>query len=206
MAETAVAAITVLAVIGPGADFAVIVRNSHLYGRTAGLLAAVGISLGVLVHVAYTMLGVGLLLSGIPVLFTVVRIVGACSLVWIGYRTFSTRAGEIDAATGDADAEPRASRLQSLRTGFLTNALNPKTTLFVVSTYTQVVHRDAPPAQQAGYGLFTAFAHLVRFGLAAGLFPAPVLRSRVLRRRKALDRSIGAVLMAPGVSLVLASA
>lgn len=202
----AVAVITVLAVISPGADFAVTVRNSYLHGRAAGLLTAVGISLGVLVHVAYTMLGVGLLLSGTPALFTVVKIVGACYLVWIGYRTFSARAEEIDTATGDADAEPRASRLQSLRTGFLTTALNPKTVLFVVSTYSQVVHRDTPLAQQAGYGFFMAFAHLVRFGLAAGLFSAPALRSRVLRRRKALDRSVGAVLMALGVSLVFASA
>ncbi|MCP9958490.1 LysE family translocator [Streptomyces sudanensis] len=207
MAEIiAVAVITVLAVISPGADFAMIVRNSYLYGRTAGLFAAAGIGLGVLVHVAYTMLGVGLLLSGTPVLFTVVKIVGACYLVWIGYKTFSARAEAADTTTEAADPEPRASRLQSLRTGFLTNALNPKTMLFVVSTYTQVVHRDTPLAQQAGYGLFMALTHLVWFGLAAGLFSAPALRSRMLRRQKALNRGIGAVLMALGVSLVFASA
>ncbi|RNF80181.1 LysE family translocator [Streptomyces botrytidirepellens] len=206
MAEIiAVAVITVLAVISPGADFAMIVRNSYLYGRTAGLFAAVGISLGVLVHVTYTMLGVGLLLSRTPALFTVVKIVGACYLVWIGYKTFSARA-EINATAEAADTESRASRRRSLRTGFLTNALNPKTMLFVVSTYTQIVDSDTPLAQQVGYGLFMALAHLIWFGLAAGLFSAPALRSRMLRRQKALNRTIGAILMAFGLSLVFASA
>ncbi|MEU1804705.1 LysE family transporter [Streptomyces sp. NPDC019937] len=206
MAEIiAVAVITVLAVISPGADFAMIVRNSYLYGRTAGLFAAVGISLGVLVHVTYTMLGVGLLLSRTPALFTVVKIVGACYLVWIGYKTFSARA-EINTTAEAVGTESRASRRRSLRTGFLTNALNPKTMLFVVSTYTQVVDRDTPLAQQVGYGLFMSLAHLIWFGLAAGLFSAPALRSRMLRRQKTLNRTIGAILMAFGLSLVFASA
>ena len=149
-----------------------IVRNSYLYGRTAGLFAAVGISLSVLVHVTYTMLGVGLLLSRTPALFTVVKVVGACYLVWIGYKTFSARA-EINATAEAPCTESRASRRRSLRTGFLTNALNPKTMLFVVSTYTQVVDGDTPLAQQVGYGLFMALAHLIWFGLAAGLFSPP---------------------------------
>lgn len=88
----AVAVITILAVISPGADFAMTVRNSYLYGRTAGVLAAVGISLGVLVHVTYTMLGVGLLVTRTPMLFTAMKLIGAAYLVYIGYKTFVTKA------------------------------------------------------------------------------------------------------------------
>ncbi|WP_399081981.1 LysE family transporter [Streptomyces sp. BBFR2] len=206
MAEIiAVAVITVLAIISPGADFAMVVRNSVLHGRTAGLFAAAGISLGVLVHVTYTMLGVGLLLSRTPALFTIVKITGACYLVWVGYKTFSART-EIDIAADATGAGPRVPRLQSLRTGFLTNALNPKTMLFVVGTYTQVVHRGTPLAQQIGYGLFMSAAHLLWFGLAAGLFSVPALRTRMLRRQKGLNRTIGAILVALGLSLVFVSA
>ena len=50
----AVIAITILAVISPGADFAIVTKNSYLYGRKTGICTAWGISLGVLVHVAYT--------------------------------------------------------------------------------------------------------------------------------------------------------
>ncbi|MER5475670.1 LysE family transporter [Streptomyces sp. NPDC002734] len=203
MAEVlAVAVITVLAVISPGADFAMIVRNSYLYGRTAGLLAALGISLGVLVHVSYTMLGVGLLLSGTPALFTAVRIAGACYLVWIGWKTFRSRV-EVD--TSGEVGEP-LSNGAALRTGFLTNALNPKTMLFIVSTWTQVVHAGTPLLRQAGYGLFISVAHLVWFSLVAGVLSAPALRTRLLRRQVPLNRTIGAVLVALGISLAFTSA
>ncbi|MEU9575930.1 LysE family translocator [Streptomyces chilikensis] len=203
MAElTAVAVITVLAVISPGADFAMIVRNSCLYGRTAGLLAAAGIGLGVLVHVSYTVLGVGLLLSGTPAVLTAVRIAGACYLVWIGWQTFRSRV-EVDTSGGPGEPPPRGA---ALRTGFLTNALNPKTMLFVVSTYTQVVDAGTPFLRQAGYGLFMSLAHLVWFGLVAGVLSAPALRTRLLRGQVPLNRAIGAVLVALGISLALAPA
>lgn len=204
MAEVvAVAVITILAVVSPGADFAMVVRSSYLHGRGAGLAAALGISLGVLVHVAYTMLGVGLLLSRTPEALMVVKVAGALYLVHIGYRTFSARA-EVDTAAGPG--QPTPARAASLRTGFLTNALNPKTVLFVVSTYTQVVHQDTPLLQQAGYGLFMSFAHWAWFSLAAFLLSGARLRNRLLRRQAVLNRVIGSVLVALGVSLVFASA
>ncbi|MFE5510925.1 MULTISPECIES: LysE family translocator [unclassified Streptomyces] len=195
----AVAVITVLAVISPGADFAMTVRNSYLYGRTAGVLAAVGIALGVLVHVTYTMLGVGLLVSRSPALFTAMKLIGAAYLVYIGYRTFVTKA-KVDVDLSDGETLSKAG---ALRTGFLTNALNPKTMLFVLSTYTQVVSADTPVPQQIGYGLFMSLAHLVWFSLAALLFSQQSLRTRLLRRQTVLNKAIGAVLVGLGMVLAL---
>ncbi|MTE20152.1 LysE family translocator [Streptomyces sp. TRM43335] len=195
----AVAVITVLAVVSPGADFAMTIRNSYLYGRSAGTLAAVGISLGVLVHVTYTMVGVGLLVTRTPLLFTVMKLVGAAYLVFIGYRTFVTR----DRVRIDLSADAGMSRLGALRTGFLTNALNPKTMLFVLSTYTQVVSADTPVVQQLGYGLFMSVAHLAWFTLVALFFSHQNLRVRLLRRQAVLNKVIGTVLVGLGVALAL---
>jgi RhtB (resistance to homoserine/threonine) family protein len=198
MAEViAVAVITVLAVISPGADFAMVVRNSYLYGRTTGLLGAVGVAAGVLVHVTYTMLGVGLLIASSTELFTAIKLVGAAYLVYIGVRTFRARP---DLAV-DLESKPGLTRLGALRTGFFTNALNPKTTLFVVSTFTQVVGPDTHPWQQAGYGLFMSFAHLAWFGVVALFFSNSRLRTAMLRWQKTLNRAIGSVLVGLGVTL-----
>ncbi|MFD4942803.1 LysE family transporter [Streptomyces sp. NPDC058239] len=196
----AVAVITVLAVISPGADFAMVVRNSCLHGRTTGLLAAVGVAAGVLVHVTYTMLGVGLLIASSTALFTAIKLVGAAYLVYIGVRTFFARS---DIGV-DLDSKPQLTRLGALRTGFLTNALNPKTTLFVVSTFTQVVGPTTGLWQQAGYGLFMSVAHLGWFGLVALFFSNSRLRTAMLRWQKALNRGIGSVLVGLGVTLGLA--
>ncbi|MFI1416633.1 LysE family translocator [Streptomyces sp. NPDC020731] len=196
----AVAVITVLAVIAPGADFAMVVRNSYLYGRRTGLLGALGVAAGVLVHVTYTMLGVGLLIASSTFLFTVVKLVGAAYLVYIGVRTFRTR-GEV---TVDLEKKTELTPLAALRTGFLTNVLNPKTTLFVVSTFAQVVSPGTPVLQQVGYGLFMSLAHLLWFGVVAVFFSHDRMRTLMLRGQKVLNKVIGSVLAGLGVSLAFA--
>ncbi|WP_405447120.1 LysE family transporter [Streptomyces achromogenes] len=196
----AVAVITVLAVIAPGADFAMIVRNSYLHGRRTGLLAAAGVAAGVLVHVTYTLLGVGLLIASSTVVFTAVKLIGAAYLVYVGVRTFRTR-GEVEVDLGD---KTELTPFAALRTGFLTNVLNPKTTLFVVSTFSQVVGPGTPLYRQLGYGLFMSLAHLVWFGAVAAFFSHSRTRAVLLRGQKVLNKAIGSVLAGLGVSLALA--
>jgi RhtB (resistance to homoserine/threonine) family protein len=196
----AVVVITVLAVISPGADFAMVVRNSYLYGRTTGLLAATGVALGVLVHVTYTMLGVGLLIARSVELFTAIKLIGAAYLVYIGIRTFLTRKKlDVDLSADRTGLSSAA----ALRTGFLTNALNPKTTLFVVSTFTQVVKPETPVAQQLGYGLFMSLTHLAWFGVVATFFSNSRLRGAMLNGQAVLNKVIGSVLVGLGVALGL---
>ncbi|MFI5566794.1 LysE family translocator [Streptomyces sp. NPDC051740] len=196
----AVAVITVLAVIAPGADFAMVVRNSYLHGRRTGLLGALGVAAGVLVHVTYTMLGVGLLIASSTFLFTVIKLVGAAYLVYVGVRTFRTR-GEV---TVDLENRTELTPFAALRTGFLTNVLNPKTTLFVVSTFAQVVSPGTPVLQQVGYGLFMSLAHLLWFGVVAVFFSHDRMRTLMLRGQKVLNKVIGSVLAGLGVSLAFA--
>lgn len=196
----AVAVITVLAVIAPGADFAMVVRNSYLYGRRTGLLAATGVAAGVLVHVTYTMLGVGLLIASSTALFTVIKLIGAAYLVYIGVRTFRTR-GEVEV---DLDNKADLTPFAALRTGFLTNVLNPKTTLFVVSTFAQVVSPGTPVVQQVGYGLFMSLAHLLWFGVVAAFFSHDRMRALMLRGQKILNKVIGSVLAGLGITLAFA--
>lgn len=196
----AVAVITVLAVIAPGADFAMVVRNSYLYGRRTGLFAATGVAAGVLVHVTYTMLGVGLLIASSTALFTVIKLIGAAYLVYIGVRTFRAR-GEVEV---DLENKAELTPFAALRTGFLTNVLNPKTTLFVVSTFAQVVSPGTPVYRQVGYGLFMSLAHLLWFGVVAVFFSHDRMRTLMLRGQKILNKVIGSVLAGLGISLAFA--
>ncbi|MHA5051284.1 LysE family translocator [Streptomyces sp. SD15] len=196
----AVAVITVLAVIAPGADFAMVVRNSYLYGRRTGLFAAIGVAAGVLVHITYTMLGVGILIASSTALFTVIKLIGAAYLVYIGVRTFRTR-GEVEV---DLENKAELTPVAALRAGFLTNVLNPKTTLFVVSTFAQVVSPGTPVYQQVGYGLFMSFAHLLWFGVVAVFFSHARMRTLMLRGQKVLNKVIGSVLAGLGISLAFA--
>ncbi|MDC9614849.1 LysE family translocator [Xenorhabdus khoisanae] len=192
----AVAIITILAVISPGADFAMITRNSYLYGRQAGILAAFGIAVGILVHVTYTILGIGILIAHSPNILLAIKIVGAIYLIYIGYKTLTSKT-KVDI---DINSTKKAS-IASFRTGFLTNVLNPKTTLFVVSTFTQIVSPSTGISLQMGYGFFISLMHLFWFVGVAIFFSHQKLRTAMLEKQTMLNRIIGVILIGLGVSL-----
>lgn len=195
-----VATITILAVISPGADFAMVTRNSMVISRRAGVLTAAGIALGVLVHVGYSLLGVGLVISRSAVLFNLIKYLGAAYLVFLGFGMLRARA----TASGAVPSAP-LSDLGALRTGFLTNATNPKTTLFVVSLFAQVISPRTPLPVQLGYGAFMSLAHLVWFVLVALAFSSAPAQRVVSSSRHHVERAIGAVLVCLGLTLALAS-
>ncbi|GAB1615055.1 LysE family translocator [Pseudomonas kermanshahensis] len=198
----AVALFTILAVISPGADFAMVTRSSYAQGRKAGLAAAVGIALGVQVHVLYTVLGIAVIISQSPSLFLFMKVVGAGYLIYLGYKSLTnTTRIHLDGVGQDTGASLRA----ALRTGFLTNALNPKTMLFVISAYTQVVQPGSPLALDFAYGAFMSFAHWVWFSLVAVFFSSTALRKAMIERQVMMDRVIGLALIGLGLAVVMAS-
>ncbi|QWP74981.1 LysE family transporter [Lysobacter sp. K5869] len=193
----AVVTITTLAVISPGPDFAMVSRNSLLQSRRAGVLTALGIALGVWVHVGYTLLGVGLVIRESIRLYAALKLLGALYLLWLGVKMLRTRAADEPAQTAPAAQGDCA----ALRTGFLTNALNPKCTVFVVSLFLQVVGPDTPLSAKLGYGAFVSGAHLLWFALVALLFSQGAVRARLLRWRRGIDRAFGALLIGFGALL-----
>lgn len=194
----AVIAITILAVISPGADFAIVTKNSYLYGRKTGIFTAWGISLGVLVHVAYTLVAVTFVMTYTPQILTVVKYMGAIYLIFIGYKTL-TQEPIIDVASTQ-----RINHLQAFKYGFLTNALNPKTTLFVISTYTQIISTTTPKLVLLGYGLFMSVAHFLWFAIIGVLFSSILLREKMLTKQVLINRIIGLLLCLLGLLLIFA--
>jgi threonine/homoserine/homoserine lactone efflux protein len=194
----AIALFTLLAVVSPGADFAMVTRSSYAQGRKAGLAAAVGIALGVQVHVLYTVLGIAVVISQSPALFLAMKMLGAGYLIYLGYQSLtSTTRISLDGQ------ESAVGLLAALRTGFLTNALNPKTMLFVISAYTQVVQPGSPLALDFAYGAFMSLAHWAWFSLVAVFFSSAGLRKVMIERQRLVDRLIGVALIGLGLAVAV---
>lgn len=196
----AVIGITVLAVISPGADFAMVTRNSYVYGREHGLWTALGIAAGVWVHVAYTVLGVSLLLVQAPWLFQVFKMVGAGYLLWLGWQMFTQ--AKVGTQQEHATLASTYRVGKAWRVGFLTNALNPKTTLFVLSLFTQIVGVNTSLWRQLGYGLFLSLAHGVWFAWVALVLSRTGPRQWLLQRQVLFNRVLGILLGLLGALLM----
>lgn len=192
-----VAAITILAVISPGPDFVMVSRNSLAISRQAGLLTALGIGIGVLVHVTYAIVGVGLLLQQSATLFFLFKMAGAAYLVWMGAAMLRSKPQE----PGQDAPVAMLSDKAALRAGILTNALNPKTSVFILSLFMQVVSPAAPLSELVGYGLFISLTHILWFLLVAYCLSAESVRLKIIRIRHWVDRCFGLLLMGFGAAL-----
>lgn len=197
-----VALIHLLAVASPGPDFAIVVRESVSHGRRAGLFCALGVGLGIFVHVAYSLLGIGLIVSQSIVLFNLLKWLAAAYLLYIGIKALRARPAAAAPVEIQA-ASPLRSPRQAFVTGFVTNGLNPKATLFFLSLFTVVINPHTPLLVQGGYGLYLALATALWFCLIALLFSQSRVRDAFTRLGHWFDRLMGAVLIGLGIKLAL---
>jgi RhtB (resistance to homoserine/threonine) family protein len=196
----AVVTITLLACISPGPDFALVSRNSLLLSRRTGVLTAAGIGLGIFVHVCYTLLGLGLVLQHSLWLFSALKMVGAAYLIYLGIKML----GAMPAVGQFAIPATASSDLAALRAGFLTNALNPKTSIFIVSLFIGVVGPETTLPMQIAYGVFISAAHISWFSLVAMFFSNGRIREELVAVRHWVDRAFGGLLVSFGVMLAIA--
>ncbi|MCM2330786.1 resistance to homoserine/threonine (RhtB) family protein [Geopseudomonas sagittaria] len=197
-----VALIHLLAVASPGPDFAVVIRESVSHGRRAGIFSALGVGSGIFLHVAYSLLGIGLIVSQSLLLFGILKWLAAGYLVYIGWRALQAQPAAPGVLEALGEGAARSGR-GAFATGFLTNALNPKVTLFFLSLFTVVIDPHTPRLIQAGYGVYLAFATAGFFCSMALLFSQPRVRSGFARLGHWFDRLMGVVLIALGVRLAL---
>ena len=163
------ASVHLLAVIAPGPDFAVTVSQSVRHGRRMGLLTALGIGCGISVHVAYTLLGVGALLNAAPSFAVVARLLGAAYLFYLAFKLLQAKPAasvQTDTTAQTPAVSDSPSAWRAFSTGFLTNATNPKATLFFLAIFTTLGSDSTPLSIQAFYGAWMCF---VLAGFAARL-------------------------------------
>ncbi|MBS7561093.1 MULTISPECIES: LysE family transporter [Pseudomonas] len=194
--------ITILAVLSPGADFALVTRNSLMLSRRHGVFTALGIGLGVMLHIGYSLLGVGVLLQQSLLWFTALKIAGALYLIYLGIKLLR---GSDQGPHEEGAANVETSSWAALRSGFLTNALNPKTMIFVLSLFMQVIQPGTALPVQIGYGGIIVLAHVLWFVAVALFFSAPAIASRLLGYKRRIDQVFGVVLVGFGLLLSVLS-
>lgn len=195
-----VALIHLLAVASPGPDFAVVVRESVAHGRRAGMFTAFGVGSAIFVHVGYSLLGIGIIVSQSIVLFNALKWLAAAYLLYIGIKALRAKPAAPAALSTRLQVAERTAR-GAFSAGFVTNGLNPKATLFFLSLFTVVINPHTPLFVQAGYGVYLAVATGLWFCMVAMLFSHQRVRTGFARMGHWFDRTMGAVLVALGVKL-----
>lgn len=137
-----IVSVTALVMLAPGPDMLLVLRNTLVNGRRAGLQTSVGILSGNLIHISYCVLGIGLLISQSIVAFSVLKYASAAYLIYLGIA--SIRAGSGSQILDTKDVERRRRDSTWFVQGFLNNVLNPKGAMFYLGVFTTVITPDTP--------------------------------------------------------------
>lgn len=201
--EAFLIAITILT-LTPGLDTAVVIRNTSRSGLKDGCVTSFGICAGLFVHATFSAIGISAILLQSAEAFQIMKWVGAAYLIYLGINGIrSTLKGE--GSLSVASVERDSFQLtRSLREGFLSNVLNPKTAVFYLAFLPQFIDPQYSPVLQS---MLMAAIHFViamiwQCGLAGAInFAKRLLRNGSLMRW--MEGVTGSVLIALGVKLLL---
>jgi RhtB (resistance to homoserine/threonine) family protein len=200
----ALTGIQLVGVISPGPDFAITVRNSLVYSRKTGVLTAVGIALGILVHLAYILLGLGMIIAKTAWLFHLFKYLGAGYLIYLGIKGLMTRKGTVE--YGEIKHQKDISSFAALRNGFLTNALNAKCMLFFLSILSAFLTPNEPGVIVFIYGAIIFLSTLIWFVFVALCFSHERLRLVFSSLRHWIERVMGGLLLGLGIRMLFVEA
>lgn len=192
--------------VTPGPDTAYIVGRSVAQGRGAGVVSALGISAGCIVHTFATAFGLTAILAASATAFTVVKIAGAIYLIYLGVRLLFAK--HEDAGPSRDPQAPQKSAPKPLHRlfaqGFITNVLNPKVVLFFVSFFPQFVAADSQHKTLAFLTLGMVFIAMSTVWNSFVAWIAGSVTERFAGKtgvRKWLDRVVGGAFVGLGIKL-----
>ena len=196
----AVSTIAIFMAVLPGADFVMVTRTSIYNGRLAGLYMSLGMCISVSIHASYSIAGLAVLIANSAWLFSTIKYLGAAYLIYIAWQLLTTR----ESLNSDQNVlMTEMSPFIALRLGFTCNILNPKTSIFFLSIFTQVVSVDTPLIMQISYGLIIMLAHFIWYSGIALLLSHPKILPRFNRQKQKIDKVAGLVLMLIAIKLSL---
>ena len=194
-----------LALISPGPDLVVAIRNSVLGSRKAGLLTALGFAAGVSVHMTYTLVGLAAIIAKSVLLFSILKYAGAAYLLYMGYKALRSK-GFDKSEVSNLVGHKEITNKKAFMAGFITNVLNPKATVFFLAVFSQFITPETPMGVQFFYASTCVVMTGLWFSIVALALTNRRIKNKFLSFSKTIDRICGGFLIALGLKLALSKA
>jgi len=195
--------IHLLAVMSPGPDFAVVVRQSISFDRKTALITSLGIGAGIAVHMLYTLLGLGFVITQSKIGFLVAQLIGIGYLSFLAFSLLRSKPQPTGNTEITADNNIRHHK-KAFMLGVMTNVLNPKATLFFLAIFTTVVSLHTPLYIQGIYALWIIFTTIMWFFLVSFFFSQQKIREKFFSHGHLFERLMGTVLLLFAIKLIVA--
>ena len=194
-----IATIHLFAVMSPGPDFIIIVRQSISSGRRSALMTSLGIGIGILMHITLCIFGLGMIIKESDLLFKVIQIIGCLYLTYLGIISIKSKN---PVANSEYNNEFNFNTFESFKLGFLTNVLNPKATLFFLSLYVLIISNNTPLEFQILFGLWMSFATGLWFAFLSLILTNKSILAKIEFMSTKIQRITGVILIIFSIKLL----
>lgn len=188
-----------VALLSPGQDFFLIVAHSLRHRLAGSQFICLGVALGNAVYIAIAILGWTSIRDN-TVLFSMVEILGAFYLMWLGVGLLKSKKQDVTLAVDDTKAP---SAIKQLFLGFNSALLNPKNALFYMSLMTVILGSEVTLSQQVMCGAWMFFAVLMWDLVIAIVIGRPYVQRALKQSIHIIERGAGGVLISFSLFLFL---
>ena len=182
-----------LALMSPGPDFIMVVKNSVQYSRKIGIFTSIGISLGIIIHLFYCLTGISFIISTNDTILTIFKFFCSGYLLFLGVKSIQ------DSNLNQKSIYKKATGIniyEAIRIGFLTNVLNPKVSLFFLSLFSLVIlPEDLPINLLITLIIIIVNSTFIWFSLVSIVINQSRINLLLLKNLKYLNRIFGFLLI-----------
>lgn len=182
-----------LALMSPGPDFIMVVKNSVQYSRKIGIFTSIGISLGIIIHLFYCLTGISFIISTNDTILIIFKFFCSGYLLFLGVKSIR------DSNLNQKSIYKKATGIniyEAIRIGFLTNVLNPKVSLFFLSLFSLVIlPEDLPINLLITLIIIIVNSTFIWFSLVSIVINQSRINLLLLKNLKYLNRIFGFLLI-----------
>ena len=172
-----VAIMQLFALMLPGPDLILTVRNTLSYHRHAGLWTALGLAVGMTSMALISAFLLPLLAQNQAAIIVIIRYLGAAYLAYLGWRALTSPITLLNQAVADPSAVTDISVVKVFVSGVLCNLLNPKSLLFYMSLFSMLLTAEISTTFRLSCVIEMFFAGLLWFSLIAFLLSGKRLQA-----------------------------
>jgi len=180
----------------PGANTAIIIRNTVQGSRRRGFITALGLATALAIHVLLSIIGLAALISETPTLYTAIRWLGSAYLVYMGITYIFTRSLQ-------EDSELPSGSSNDFVAGMMISLFNPKVLIMFIAIFSHIMQDISGWEIKTLYAVTPVLVEFSWLSIIVLLLSQPKIQNRMNRVRHSLERIIGSGLILLGVKLGL---
>ncbi|HEX2583823.1 MAG TPA: LysE family translocator [Steroidobacteraceae bacterium] len=188
----------------PGPSFVMVAKAAASSGRVTGLSAALGMGCGGFIFAALSLAGLIGLLTAVPPLYALMKIIGGIYLVYLGVKIWKYAVAPID-ATEPTSVTSQSRSLKSFGVGLATQLSNPKTAVVYASVFAAFLPAESNLQFKLVVMLMVFSIETGWYSLVAVLLSSSGPRRRYLQMKVLIDRVAGSVMILLGLRLAISS-